>query len=265
VIHPLTGYRDTNQVTWGTNYLLEHAPFTWPELLKYLPIVVAVAALRAATTWLRRSDRRATETLLVLAVFGASAIAFSMSYPDATHLAMILPVMLIVAAELLTATLRTAGRWEWGAQTAVGLALIVACTVQLQRNYAGALSQYPILHATEFGRLPFSKPSEVENVEWIKGKLAQSSNQLFCYTGWSAIYLMTGARNPTRHEMVFPGYQSDEEVQDVIATLERKRVGNILLIRPFIKPNDPVDAYVAQNYDCTDVAHYEFCERRDVE
>jgi hypothetical protein len=266
VIHPLTGYRDTNQVLWGTNFLLEHAPFTWPALLKYLPVVVAVTGLRAAAAWLRRSDRRSMETRLVLAVFGACAIAFSMSYPDATHLAMIMPVMLIVAAELLTSALRAAGRWERGVQTTLGLALVVACTVQLQRNYAGALARYPILHSTEFGRLPFAKPGEVESIEWVKGKLAQSSRRdLFCYTGWSAIYLMTGARNPTRHELVFPGYQSDEEVHDVIATLERKRVGNVLLIRPFIKPDDPVDAYVARHYRCTDESVFQFCERHDGE
>lgn len=266
VIHPLTGYRDTNQVRWGTNYLYGHAPFTWPALLKYLPVVVAVTALRAATARLRRRDRRTTESLLVLAVFGACAIAFTMSYPDATHLAMIMPVVLIVAAELLTATLRAAGRWGGGAQTALGLALIVACTVQLQRNYAGALAQYPILHSTEFGTLPFAKPSEVADVEWVKGKLAQSPDrEMFSYTGWSAIYLMTGARNPTRHELIFPGYQSDREIQDVIETLERKRVGNVLLMRPFIKPDDPVDAYVARHYRCSDVSFFQYCERHDGE
>jgi len=63
---------------------------------------------------------------------------------------------------------------------------------------------------------------------------------MFSYTGWSAIYLMTGARNPTRHELIFPGHQGDEEVQDVIETLERKRVQHVLLVNPYIQPDDPV-------------------------
>jgi|TARA_R110002072_G_scaffold221373_1_gene378499 hypothetical protein len=266
VIYPLTGYRDTNQVTWSTNYLLNHEPFTWPALLKYLPLVVAITALRAAVAWVRRYDRRTVETLLVLAIFGASAIAFTMAFPDLTHLAMIMPVLLIVAGELLTSVLGIAGRRGRLAQTALALALIVACTVQLQRNYAGALTQYPIQHYTQFGWLPFGKQSEVAVVEWVKGEVEKSlGGDLLCYPGWSAIYLMTGAHNPTRHGLIFPGYQSEEEIQDVIETLEQKRVEHVLLVRSFIRPDDPVDAYVAQHYRCSGELNLQLCARNDGE
>jgi hypothetical protein len=182
-------------------------------------------------------------------------------------LAMILPVILIVAAELLTSILRAAGRWGGVTQTTLSLVLIIACTAQLQSNYVGALSQYPILHNTQFGRLPFAKPGEVEDVEWIKNKLELSSSRdMLCYTAWSAIYLMTGARNPTRHEVIVPGYQSDEEVQDVIDTLERKRVENALLITmPQIKPDDPIRTYVARHYRCTEKSFFQFCARHEME
>jgi hypothetical protein len=262
VIHPLTGYRDTNQATWGLNYLLNLQPFTWPALLKYLPIVVAVTALRAATAMARRYDRSTAESLLVLAVFGASAIAYTMSFPDLVHLAMIMPVILIVAAELLTSTLRTAGRWGKVGQTTLGVALIVACTAQLQHNYAGALAEYPIMHDTQFGRLPFATSSDIEIFEWVQGEVEKSSSRdLLCYPGWSALYLMSGARNPTRHDLIFPGYQSDEEIDDLIATLERMRVERVLLIQAFVKPDDPVGTYVTQHYRCTDEPVSRFCTR----
>jgi len=264
VIHPLTGYRDTIRVEWGTNYLFEHASYTWPALLKYLPIVVAITALRAAVAWLRRADRRTTETRLVLAVFGGSAIAFTMSYPDAVHLAMILPVILIVAGELILAALRAAGRWSRGAQGVLGLAVIVACTVQLQRNYTGARVQFPILHATEFGLLPFARQRDIDAVEGVKRALAQSpGRELFVYSGWSAIYLMAGAHNPTRHEVIYPEYQTEEEIQAVIETLERKRVRHVILMEWLIKPGDPVHAYVTRHYRCTDIANVPLCERHD--
>jgi hypothetical protein len=267
VIYPLTGYRDTNQVVWGTNYLLNHALFTWPAFIKYLPFVVAVTALRTASVWLCRCDRRTAETLLVLSVYGASALAFTMSYPDLTHLAMIMPVLLIVAGELLTSLLRVAGPRGRFAQTTLGLALIVACTVQLQRNYAGALTLYPVQHSTQFGWLPFENESRVkEVVEWVQGEVEKSSSRdLMCYPGWAAMYLMSGARNPTRHDLIFPGYQSDEEIQDVIATLERKRVGHVLLMRVFITPDDAFDAYIAQHYVCSGSSEIQLCARNDEE
>jgi diacylglycerol kinase len=266
LIHPLTGYRDYNKRWWGWggNFLYEHEPFTWPALLKYLPAVVAVTALRAAAAWLRRRDRRRAETLLVLAVFGACAIAFTMSFPDYTHLAMIMPIVLIVAVELLVSALRTVSRRGRVAETVLGLALIVACTVQLQRNYAGALAHYPILYDTAFGRLPFATSDEIDNVERVKAAIEQSPDRdLFCYPGFSAMYLMTGARNPTRHEAIAPKYQSDEEIQGLIETLERKRVGHILLVKPFIKPDDPVAAYIARHYRCSSDLVFQLCARHD--
>ncbi len=65
------------------------------------------------------------------------------------------------------------------------------------------------------------------------------------------MYLMTGARNPTRHDLAFPKYQSDEEIQGLIETLERKRVRDVLLVKPIIQPDDPVADYVARHYRCS--------------
>jgi hypothetical protein len=252
IIHPLTGYRAINKGTWGVDYLFNLQPFTWPALLKYLPVVVAVTALRAIITMLRRYDRRSVESLLVLAVFGASAIAYTMSFPDLVHLAMIMPVTLIVTSELLMSALRMIGRWERVVQTTLALTVILACAAQLQRNYVNALAEYPIMHDTQFGRLPFATLDEIETLEWVKSEVQQSSSrELFSYPGWSAMYLMSGARNPTRHELIFPTYQSDKEVQDVIETLERERVGHVLLVVLLIKPDDPVYSYVTRHYRCS--------------
>ena len=266
IIHPLTGYRDTNQVTWGVNYLLNHASFTWPTLLKYLPLVVAVTALRAVIAMLRRNDRRSAESLVVLAVFGTAAIAYTMSYPDLVHIAMIMPITLIVTSELLMSALRMIGPWERVVRITLALTVILACAAQLQRNYVGSLASHPIMHDTQFGRLPFATLDEIERLEWVKSEIQQSSSRdLFIYPGWSAMYLMSGARNPTRHELIFPGYQSDKEVQDVIETLERKRVGHVLLLRMF-KPDDPVDTYVTRHYRCTgENPKLQLCERNEGE
>ena len=267
IIHPLTGYRDINKGTWGVNYLFNLQPFTWPALLKYLPAVVPVTALRAIITMLRRDDRRSVESLLVLAVFGASAIAYTMSFPDLIHLAMIMPITLIVTSELLMSALRMIGRWERVVQTTLALTVILACAAQLQRNYVSALAEYPIMHDTQFGRLPFATLDEIETLEWVKSEVQQSSSrELFSYPGWSAMYLMSGARNPTRHELIFPTYQSDKEVQDVIETLERERVRHVLLVVLLIKPDDPVYSYVTRHYRCSgENPELQLCERNERE
>ena len=263
VVQPLTGYRAVNQFPWGANYLLAHESFTWPALLFYLPMVIPVTALRAAVAWVDRWDRRMAETLLVLAVFGGAAIAFTMNLPDLIHLAMIMPVVLIVAAELVTSTLRIAAPRGRVAEAAVGLAVVLACAAQLERNLDGARARYPIRHETSFGRLSFATEADVADIETVRRAVEQTPRRdLLCYPGCASVYLMTGARNPTRHDLAFPKYQSDAEIQGLIDTLERKRVGHVLLLRQFMPAGDPVAAYVAQHYDCSG-DRFTLCARND--
>ena len=263
VVHPLTGYRDTNQVTWGTNYLFNLAPFTWPDLLRYLPLVVAATAVRAAVAMLRRHYRRRTESLIVLTMFGGAALTYTMSFPDLIHLAMIMPALLIIAVELLTWILGFTGRFINGLQTVLGIVLIIACLAQLQRNYTGGVDQYPIRHDTDFGTLPFANAGELDAIAWVKDELEQEgSPELLIYPGWASMYLMSGARNPTRHDLIFPGYQSNQEITELIDTLENKRVRQVLLVKAFVKDDDPVNVYVRQHYRCSEEPLLQLCKRR---
>jgi hypothetical protein len=52
---------------------------------------------------------------------------------------------------------------------------------------------------------------------------------VYIYPFGATGYLMVGGRNPTRHDLILPRYQSDEEV-----------------------PKDPIIAYIERHYRCDD-------------
>ena len=215
VVHPLTGYRAVNLYPWGANYLLTHQSFTWPALLFYLPMVIPVTALRAAVAWVDRWDRRMAETLLVLAVFGGAAIAFTMNLPDRNaprHDHAGGPDRRRRARDVDAPDRRTARNvppeppWDW------------RWSSPARRSSSGTstrpAARYPILHETSFGWLRFASEADVADMETVRLVVEQTPRRdLFCYPVWASVYLMTGARNPTRHDLVFPKYQNDAEYQ----------------------------------------------------
>jgi hypothetical protein len=75
---------------------------------------------------------------------------------------------------------------------------------------------------------------------------------VYIYPFGATGYLMAGGRNPTRHDLILPRYQSDEEVQSVIETLEHRRIRHAYLMRFVLPPKDPIIAYIERHYRCDD-------------
>ena len=65
------------------------------------------------------------------------------------------------------------------------------------------------------------------------------------------VYLTAAARNPTRYEIMFPGFTSPEQYDEAIADLEASRVRHIVLIpRLFVAETDRMYAWVNEHYRC---------------
>jgi len=267
VVNPLTSYRQNLSSAWGGTVMVSDIlPFTWPMLLTYLPAVVAITAMRSSLAWWFRRNRKTAESTLVLAVFGGCSIAYTMSFPDIVHLAIIMPVMLIIAAELTAAVIPSTNRRGNYVQQVLGTVLIIACTAQMYRNYINASLQYPLTYETAFGELRFAKADKIAQIDWLRKKLKGSLDQsLFAYPTWSEVYLMTGAKNPTRHDMVFPGYLNDEETNKLISSLKANRTAYVIPIWPFIAPGDEIGAYISQYYHCENPLVLQLCTRRESE
>jgi hypothetical protein len=255
VIHPLFNYRTTMRTRWGQSggIMADAASYTFPVLLKYLPLVLVPHLLRFGVRVARGERTPEVRRLALLIVFSAAALLSIAYYPDYIHIAFIAPVFFVAAAELAeryvgplaerSPALRNAG-WVAGA------ALLAASTVRLADNYQRTRASYPLERDTAFGRVSFARPIEVELYDLMRERMdGVPSRELFCYPIFSYLYLMLDAENPTRYQFLLRGYTSPEQMREVVEVLEQRKLPYIVVLPGFLAPDDPVMAYLRREYE----------------
>ena len=256
VVQPLTGYRAVNRIAWGAVGFLSNtlALYTYAPLLQYFPLIVLpIGLLRAGIAWRPVRDRAYAERLLALCVFGVFSAVSILYFPDFIHITFIMPVVLVLAAEMLESLLRRGAPWTGRVGAVLITLLLAACGLQMAYNLRRARAEFPFVHETAFGRIALGSQREVVGVDRIRRLLDNvPGRELFIYPGFAAAYLLVGAHNPTRHDLIFPKYQSAEEIEGVIEALERRRPRYIALLRFAVQKDDPIGVYVARHYHCDD-------------
>ena len=255
VIHPLFNYRATTHCAWGqlSPILAEQGSYTFPRLLKFLPLILLMSLARLAVSMARRRATDEVRALALLIVFCLASILSIVYYPDFIHIAFIAPIFFIAAAENLewaartvpvpAVTLRTSG---WIAAAA----FLIACGVRLQHNRARSWAAYPFSRLTAFGRVDFAREFEVRLYEQVRDLMRTvPSRQLFCYPILSYLYLMADADNPTRFQYFLPGYSTPEQIQEVIEVLGERKLPYIVAFIGFVRPDDPIVAYLRRDYE----------------
>ncbi len=231
--YPLENYRPTNRIGWGRTTLLA-GPFanqTFPTLLRWAPLVVAPALLRAGLAWAWRHERRRLRILTVL-ITAATAAAVSITYyPDVIHIAIIAPVFLVAAAELCAAV-----------------------AMRLATNLERARALYPHVHATAFGPVAFHSRWEPLLVEHVRELLrAADTRELFCYPNAVAPYLTIGAINPTRFQNFLAPLFPAAHTAEVLSVLKARDLPYVIGSPLLMRADDPVVAFINERYEVATV------------
>jgi hypothetical protein len=254
---PLGNYRGykLHQLPWGFAVWPAIGHLFWvAHLLVRLPYLAAISLLRGLWQWTVRRDRRRAHVLLVLGVYLAAA-AFSILYnPDLPHLALIACVGLVAAAETIEAGLRIAVRiapLERAAGVAIAAVLVVLMSYQLTLNRDSRQANYPVRAETPFGTVDVADPTELLLLDTLRQRLAEEpTRELFSYPYYSSAYLLTPADNPTRFQILVPGYNSPEQFDEVVGVLESRRVPYIVVLTYWVNWNDDVIVrYLNQAYE----------------
>jgi hypothetical protein len=256
VVHPMLNYGSVNQAPWGQSggLLTELGSFTFPRLLKYLPVILIPDLARLAVLVASRQVGDEARRLILLVLFAATSMLSIAYRPDYVHIAFIAPVFFIAAAELLdwavdaagparAQTLRAAG---WCA----GALLVLICAVRLQHNLERSRALYPVSRETAFGHVDFASPLEAQLYDKLDELLgAAPSREIFCYPVVSYLYLMLDADNPTRYQFLLRGYSTPAQMDEVVSVLEQRRLPYIVAFTPSIRPDDPILLYLRRDYE----------------
>jgi hypothetical protein len=265
---PLVDYRKSFRTTWGNVLWITegYAAYTYPVVLKYLPIAIVPAVLRVIAGLFGGMERDKLRQLIVLIVSAGSA-ALSISYfPDFIHIAFIAPVLLVAAAEALDWLLgavetalrraprdaRHEGRGSLG--FAVAVALLCVLALHLRANALVMKKQFRYPHDTAFGRIDFPVRWEPIMVDHARALLSQTdSHELFAYPNTSEPYLTTGGRNPTPYQYFFSHVSPKQHVEKVLEILRTGTIPYIVCQGFFLRPKDPVARVILDNYEPVDI------------
>ena len=255
VIHPLVNYGGTTRCAWGYVNIMTawNGSFTFPRLLTFLPALLAVSAGRLAWLWLRRREQTEARVLGLLVLFCLAAMASIAYFPDFIHIAFIAPAFFVAIAETCEWVVRRVAvpdgfRRAAGAATAA--VFLLACALHLRSNMVRLRETFPLTRRTAFGRVDYADGIDVRLYDRVVELVRDApSRELFCYPVVANLYLTVGAENPTPYGFFVAGYNSPDQVAEVLDILETRKVRTLVVLPGFAPPGDPVLEYVERAYE----------------
>jgi hypothetical protein len=251
---PLAGYREYHRgYTWGQYLGGPHGSIT-AHLLTYLPLALLLTLVSGLRGRLERraGGNDAARDRVVLGVLGGFVVLSIAYNPDAVHLAFVAPIALVAAAERLEAGLQwLARRRGAGAVPAVTAVLGILVCALMVLNLHTRRAAYPIRAMTVLGPIDFADRNEPVLIETVRARLDDAPlREVFAYPFYASLYLLAEARNPTRFEVLKPGYNSPEQIAEAISALEARKTPYVVVQTLWIDwTTDPVVQYLTQHYD----------------
>ena len=247
---PLENYRGTYRTAWAalTPLTLAYGRYTLPAFLAILPLALAVPAIDAVIGFARRRDEprvRRHAALVAIAVFSVLSIAY---YPDLIHVAFIAPILIVALADALETILEVMSASEWP-RRAAGVLLTAAVVALLGRNFFAMRAEYPVAYRSTFGRIDLRDERDVAGLDEVRRLIdATPSREVFAYPGQSFVYLVAGARNPTRFQFFSTRYNTRAQVDEVLEVLAAKQVPYVFSTAMSRDPKDPIRLYIRDHY-----------------
>lgn len=254
VIFPLFDYHGSTHCPWGDVNIMtaKQASYTFPQVLKYLPLALVIPALRLLVLATQKRSEPEARRLLLLVTFCVTSMCSIFYFPDFAHIAFIAGGFLVTLAETgewLAARLRAplaVRRVAAGAATAV---LLAAAATRLQANLARVRADHPFERTTAFGTIALASELEAELYDVVNELMATvPSRVLYCYPVISHLYLMTDSHNPTPYGFLSPGYSGPDLIQHVVEILKTKQPPYIVFFRQLTHAVDPISAYIREFY-----------------
>jgi hypothetical protein len=251
---PLQGYRAYHaKRAWGENLLGASARGIGGYLLTWLPAFVPLVLASGVWAVARRRNRETARARLVIGVLGAAALLSVAYNPDAVHITLILPVVLLATVERLEAALAAIERTPFGrvASWFVGLSLTAAAVALLVIALRYRQRLYPTRADTPIGRVDFADDTEVRLLRRLEDRLrAAPAREVFGYPFYASLYLLADARNPSRFQVLTPGYSPPEHIAEAILSLETRRTPYVVVLTYFVDwQNDEFIRYLQQRYE----------------
>lgn len=236
VLVPLGPYRDNPFVREGRWLLTGIEPsLLWvlvttmsPMLiLNVMPFIIPVSAAHLLWQWRKGIGAAVSRPLFVAVFFSIFAIVSMLYQPNYFHFAIVGPMWVVLYAEALERLFqRLEGPGRRTLVEPVGVAvLLLLLGLRVAHDLPERWGRVAASDRSSFGRVDFRSTDEANDVAAVRTILHEAgAKDIFVYPCAAGLYLMTDTDNPTRYQLLLPGYNTADHFEEVRETLERQRV-----------------------------------------
>jgi hypothetical protein len=252
-----TNYRNYNVgfMQWAGygSFWAGGVPYTYVWLMKVIPKILAIEAITLLWALWRYGFASQLVRLAVL-LLALSAVRAIWYFPDLVHVAFVAPFALIVMSGMIY-RIRTAfllsDRPAMRAVARLGFIVLLAIVLAKgRRNFLRAWEDNPVLYESAFGTIA-GRELQRDTLIDLRRMLHVDDAvppRVFSYPTDAWIYLTLPADNPTSFSLLRPVYNTPEQYQMAIDQLERDPQALVLKNGLFVKPDDPLVAYMNQRW-----------------
>src|SRR5262249_12374268 len=231
-------------VPWASMAFLAKPWFAtvWPRVFRWAPallVVEGVTLLHAGWYGPFGRQGRVRAWLLLLALLSTLSVRYLADY---IHVAYVMPFLLVPAARVLYAVRslpiipKSIAR-----ETAISVnaAFLVVLLAEGGGSLARARAAAPSTIDTPFGRLQ-GDADQARLVAAVRSAVDRDppgDRLLYAFPGDAWLYLATGARNATPFAIIWPGYNSQAQFDELLGDVRRRRPGT-LVVNTAIEPEN---------------------------
>lgn len=197
----------------------------------------------------RFMDPGRSRLLLLFFFAGLGSLASELHEPNILHLIWAAPLILIPFVDTCNEAIFRGGRWRPWLVPIAGLTIVLLIVVAIRREAHTGVRNVPV--TTRRGTL-FQEPELAAiSQKWVDAieRAVPAGGKTFIFPYDAEFFFLTGTRNPTRYDVLVPGFHSSRQFEEAISSLQRDRPEFVFSFDKLIRksprahyPDDPPDS-----------------------
>jgi hypothetical protein len=170
----------------------------------------------------RKGDPRRSRLLLLFLLAGVGSLFSELHEPNVLHLIWASPLILILFVDAGNEALRHRGWWQGPLTVAAALSCALVMVVASRRVVRVAGRNAPA--QTRRGTIFLEPGSATIYQKWVDviERAVPAGGDTFIFPYDAQFYFLTATRNPTRYDVLIPGFNGPRQFEEAILSLEKR-------------------------------------------
>jgi hypothetical protein len=174
--------------------------------------------------WRQRvTDHSRSRLLLLFLLAGLGSLISELHEPNVLHLIWASPLILILFVDAGNEAIRRKGRWRNPLVATAALTITLVIVVAALRTVHVGIRNTPV--QTRRGTIFLDPETATIYQKWVDAieHAVPAGDEAFFFPYDAQFYFLTATHNPTRYDVLIPGFHSAQQFEEAISSLQRQQ------------------------------------------